>query len=292
MQEKIINQLAAEQRLQQLPALASLLGDNWIAQEYARPMQQRSLVTGWISSQEEIHLYWLEDLNSALAFLKTQVHPNSWQTLSKKVGSHSTRSNFKGTLSEVAMCVFLARNNIAFELEARLVSGSNKNVDVKALAETPIYIEVQWLSPSDISERGADIASDYDEAYEMDFDAEKYRIKHKVSDKTPKFTMEDITLVALDCTTAPELGGTRRFSTIKAAIAEAYTGRNWQGEETPYAQSDIDKAIRQFVNGVIWFELEPRHQLVPAKRDFCLNPALPTDRKAILNFVELWKSTG
>jgi len=292
MQEKIINQLAAEQRLQQLPTLASLLGNNWIAQEYKKPIEQRSLVTGWIS-QEEIDLwYWLEDLDSALAFLKTQVHPNSWQTLSKKVSSHSTSSNFKGTLSEVAMCMFLARNNIAFELEAILASGSDKNVDVKALAETPIYIEVQWLSPSDISERGADIASAYDEAYEIDFDAEKLRIKRKVRDKTPKFTIEDITLVALDCTTAPQLGGARRFSTIKAAITEAYTGRNWQGEETPYAQSEIDKAIRQCVNGVIWFEIEPRHELVPAKRDFCLNPTLPTDRKALFNFIKLWKSTG
>ena len=290
-QARRVDVSVAEKRLQRLPNLAEALGANWLAREYQTPIDHWSLITGWISLKDNGCWHWLEDLDRALGLLKAQVSSDSWRKIVRKVRSHSDRSNSKGTLSEIATCVFLTNNSIRFELETRLVKDSKKDVDIRAFVYEgdPLHIEVQWLSSSDDSERGAAIASAYGEVYELDFDEEKWRIKGKIYDKTSKFTHDAITFVALNCTTSPVLGGSDRLSVIKEAVIEAYTGRNILGEEIPYADSDVDKDIRLYADCVIWYELDPGNGLLPIKRDFCLNPKSPHRKSiSISRFVSLW----
>ena len=92
---------------------------------------------------------------------------------------------------------------------------------------------------------------------------EKLRVKYKVYDKTSKFTIEDITLVALNCTSSPELEGDDEYSVIKEVLHEAYTGLNLQGTPTGFGNHKVDKTIKKCVDGVIWFELFHGNGLMP-----------------------------
>ena len=49
MQRARIDQTNAEKRLSLLPNLSKALGNNWIAKEYRKPIDQCSLINGWIS---------------------------------------------------------------------------------------------------------------------------------------------------------------------------------------------------------------------------------------------------
>jgi len=289
---KRIGLSAAERRLQQLPVLAGVLGADWLSREYRRPIEQWSLVTGWISLEDNEFWHWLEDLDRALGFLKVQVSSANWQKITRKIRSHSNRGNFKGTLSEIAMCVFLASNHVEFEMENNLVSGSEKDVDFTAyISEAePLHIDVQWLSPSERSEIGAAIAAVYNEGYDMDYEYEKRRIKNKIREKTSKFTQDDITFVAIDCTSSSELGGGHGYPVIRETFSEACIDRNLKDEEVPYIDSGVGKTIHLLVDGVIWYELEPGKGLSPVKRGFCLNPKSPHRKSmSISQFVSLWK---
>lgn len=279
-----------EQRLHQLPNLEKALGKGWISTEFKKPIEQWSLITGWISSPDTSYWYWLVDLDIALGNLQTAVSHNVFQTIKGKVKSHSDRANTKSILSEIAIMVFLANNKISFELEHMLVS-DGKNTDIRAFLsqDNTLNIEVQWLSPSDASERGATIASAYGEAYPIDFDYEEFRIKQKVFDKIPKFTRNDITFVALDCTTSPELGGSFIGSPIGTAISGAFTGKSIHGDDLPFAESSIDTRIREFIDGVIWFQLSPGRKIYPLERGICLNPSSQSI-KQVINFARLWET--
>ena len=230
------------------------------------------------------------DLNFTLGFLETRVPYQVWQKIVRKIRSHSDRANSKGTLSEIALMTLLTSKGLNFDLETKLTSnGKDIDIQVDFGKYEPLYIEVQWLSPSDVSERGAAIASAYDEAYSIDYTFEEWRIKQKVYDKTSKLTLTDITFVALDCTLAPELGGSFHFAPIGEAILEAFTGKNAQGNVTSYANSDVDKTIRQYVDGVIWFELEPGNRFIPIKRGYCINPTTKhSGKESVTELIKLW----
>jgi len=275
-----LDQNGAEQRLKLLPNLKNVLGDKWIADEYKKQIENWSLINGWISSSDKDLWNWLVDLDYALGYLNSCVKQNVFRKIATKIKTHSDRANSKGTLSEIAVMMFLVSKGIVFDLERRLTS-NGKNVDICAniTKEEPLYIEVQWLSPSDLSERGATIASAYGEAYSMDFEAEELRIKQKVFDKTPKFTRDDMTFVALDCTTAPELGGRFMGAPIGSAIYKAFTGESIQGKKTSFSDSVIDVKIREFVDGVIWFQLLPGNNLFPLERGIYINPLSPHRNK-------------
>ena len=293
MKNSRVDKLTAEKRIYEFPCLAQTLGKNWIAKEYKKPLVSRSLIAGWISLEDNHLGRWLVDLESAITFLKERVPLNVWQVIASKLRLHSDRANFKGTIAELSLCVFLVSHGISFDLERVLDISNPKDIDIRAdfgPDKKSVYIEVQWLSPSETSEHGATIASYYGEAYPMDYDEEKYRIKAKVYDKTSKFTQNDITLVALDCTTAPELGGSHRFSVIAEALTEAFTGQDWNGSATGYTDSKIDTAIREYADGVIWFEQEQGKALIPIKRGIYLNPRSPfKDNPAIVEFAEIWR---
>lgn len=278
----------AKKKLASLPYLSEVLGENWLDVEYKKPIEQWSLITGWISLQDEFLKYdnwtweWLTSLNGALGYLKTCTKPNLWRKIAGKIRSHTDRANFKGTLSEIAMCVFLSSINVSYEMEIRLVSGKNKDIDIQAQIDNKesVNIEIQWLSPSDVSEKGAEIASAYGEGYPIDYEYEMRRIKQKVFDKTAKFTENDITFVALDCTTSPELGGAE-FSPIKQVLYHSFSK----------GKLDIDIAIRKYVDAVIWFELQNSNTLMPIKRNLIINPnSLHGNNDSVLKFAEHWKS--
>ena len=141
----------AEQRLSQFPVLASVLGPNWFAQEYSKPIEQWSLITGWVSRIDD-NIFgnqfekWLKDLDAALKSLKnSHLSTTAWQKLERKVRSHSDRTGFKGTMSEIAMCRFLAAKRFPLDLEIKLVPQSNKDVDVRITMPNSVmlHIEVQ-----------------------------------------------------------------------------------------------------------------------------------------------------
>ncbi len=288
-----VNPVTAEERLKRLRNLWEALGDGWIARESRKPVEQWSLIYGWLSVSDNRFWTWLSDLNQALGELKDGVSPQVWQKMKGKIRAHSDRANTKGTLSEVAMWLFLTKQGIPFDLEAKLSSG-NRDVDIRAdpPGHEAIYIEVQWVSPSASSDRGAENATAYGEAYPVDYDYEKFRIKSKVSEKIAKFTESDLSFVALDCTSSPELGGGFPYTPVGEALLEAFTGRTVQGGETGYADTEVDKKIRQFVDGVIWFELEPGKGLLPLKRGSIINPTSQHRNSGSSRlFIELWQGT-
>lgn len=288
-----VDPVTAKERLKRLRNLWEALGDEWIARESRKPIEQWSLIYGWLSVSDNSFWTWLSDLNQAFGELKAGVSPQVWQKMKGKISTHSDGANTKGTLSEVAIWLFLTRQNIPFDLEARISNG-NRDVDIRG--DLPgleaIYIEVQWLSPSASSDRGAEIATAYGEAYPMDYDYEKFRIKSKVNEKIAKFTENHLSFVALDCTSSPELSGSFPFAPIGEALHEAFTGKTVHGEETRYIDSKVDKKIRQFVDGVIWFELEPGKGLLPLKRGSIINPtSRHRNSGSTRAFMELWQAT-
>lgn len=284
MNTKRLDRCSIDRRLEELPSLSSLLDANWLDKELDKPISQWSLVMGWLSyGEDNSFLYWLKDLDSALAFLKMHSTSSAWKKIVKKLRSHSDRANFKGTLSELAMCVFLSQFEISYELEVALIHGTKKDVDIQAQLgpNQAVNIEVQWLSPSEKSERKADIAAQYginefpgfNNYYEMQ------RIKQKVFDKTAKFTEHDITFVALDCTPSPELGSAE-VSPIYESFDKLFNN----------VECDIDDSIRKYVDAIIWFQLQPGNTLFPVRRRIIENPhSSHRDDDAFIKFVKLWQ---
>ena len=271
----------ATQRMRQYPVLEKTLGEDWLAQEYKKEPKQQSLITNWIRNKDDDFpgkqlKEWLLDIELALKILSPpNTSPETWRKLHHKIREHSDPDNFKGTLSEIAVCRLLTECRFSIELEKKLMSSSNKDVDIQVSSSNsiPLYIEVQWVSESDDSKDGAAVASLHGQGYPMQNDKEKLRIKRKIYDKTPKFTTGDITLVALDFTTSPELGGNHKYSVIQETLDEVYANKNLQGAPAEFYYSDIDITIRNYVDGIIWFRLEPDKKLglMPQKRGLYIN---------------------
>lgn len=276
-------------RLNKYPALLRFLGPEWFSFEFKKSIDNWSLITGWISRGDESFSGWLTALDKTLTFLHDKGTTNNWQTIIKKVRSHSMRSNLKGTLSELTLCSFLLSKNIPFDLEVEVVPKSKKNIDIQAhiSAIEKLNIEVQWISPSDISEQGAMIASSYGEAYPMDFEEEKWRLKKKVLNKTPKFTQTRTGFVALDFTASPELGGSN-FSVAYELATEIFTGKTIHGDKLEYSNSEIDKSIKGLIDGLIWFEIDFTGILYPYQIGYYINPYKTMSDQVIETFFKKW----
>lgn len=276
-------------RLNKYPALLRFLGPDWFAFEFKKSIDNWSLITGWISRGDESFSGWLSALDKTLSFLQDKGTTNNWQTIIKKVRSHSTRNNFKGTLSELALYSFLQHNNIPFDLEVEIVPKSKKNIDVQAHfpPNENMNIEVQWISPSDTSDRGATIATSIGEAYSLDFDEEKWRLKKKVHSKTPKFSKHATGFVALDFTTSPELGGSNFSVTYELAV-EIFTGKTLQGDKLDYRNPQIDILIQELIDGLIWFEIDFGEILYPTQRGCYVNPTRTASKQFCELFLKRW----
>lgn len=294
MRERL-DQKETEQKLLAYPTLKNILGTDWLLKEFEKSIGQWSLVMGWLTSQEPIFSRWLSDLDCVLRTLSTSVCPATFNQIKIKITSHSDRANTKGVLSEIGIMIFLQSCNIRFLLDQCLIEGSRKDIDIGAIfsANTSVNIEVQWVSPSESSEIGAEVAAAFNEAYQFDFDEEEYRVKLKVFDKTPKFTENDITFVAIDCTTSPELGGRWLASPIGSAMKKTFTGKEHDGRISKFSKSNIDTTIRSLVDGVIWFQLEPGNCFMPINRNIIVNESSHfSQSEEIEKFTKLWLNRG
>jgi len=293
MEPKRVDIKTAERRLESFSNLANVLGKNWLEYEYKKDVKQRSLITGWLLPDTGIPFedswpwHWLKDLEGALAYLESNTQIHVWRKIVRKIRAHTDRATFKGTLAELSLCMFLGIKKIMFDLDVKLQTASGKDVDIKAYLNTKsaLNIEVQWVSPSDISEEGAYLSSLYEESYPIDFEYEMQRVKKKIFDKIPKFTHEDITFVAINCTSSPELGG-KGFSLIKEILIRSFNEKNDDDR-----QKEVNTAIRNYIDGVIWFEIEPDVRLLPHNRAHALNPKSAfRENETVLDFLTHWKN--
>lgn len=290
--ERVSYEVAAK-RLHQFEHLSQVLSDGWLKTQVQKPVERYSLIAGWLTTPEaEWNPLWqfrIAALDNAVAILAGNVSQTVWDKLQKKITAHSDRAESKGTLAEISLALFLVQHNIPFEMETQLDSASKKDVDFSLQfdGQEPVHIEMQWVSESDALARAADALAPYKLPATINFPQEEIRILNKVYDKTSKFTQDDITLVALDCTTFPEIGGTYPWVPIGAALGHTM-GNQIYG---PLSEKAI--VIRELVDGVIWFESDPRNAFFPVKRGYLLNQHSPHSHKLSLSrWGELWSNTN
>lgn len=252
------------ERLKQFPTLAQMLGESWLPKQLKKDRSQWNLITAWLVAQESDPFFtafsdWLISLDGSLAFLHSRVDRNKWSKLVKKVRAHADRENTKGTLSEIALCVFLAQQNLPFEMEQQLDPVSNRDVDFAVLDPngSALNIEMHWLGESDRDKRLNRISADYGGiSYPLSFGKMKNRIQDKILEKARKFTHGDITLIAFNVTDDPING-----NSIYEAFEEALKG--------------ADNAAFQIVDGIIWFEMSAEKHLQLKKRRVSINDKSP-----------------
>jgi hypothetical protein len=252
------------ERLKQFPTLAQILGESWLSKQLKKDRSQWNLITGWLATQESDPVFtafsdWLTSLDGSLTFLHSRVDKNKWSKLGKKVRAHADRENTKGTLSEIALCVFLAQQNLPFEMEKQLDPVSNRDVDFAVLDPngSVLNIEMHWLGESDHDKRLNQISAGYGGMpYPLSFGKMKSRIQDKILEKARKFTHGDITLIAFNVTDDPING-----NSIYEAFEEALKGAN--------------NAAFQIVDGIIWFEMTAKEHLELKKRGVFINDMSP-----------------
>lgn len=266
------------ERLKQFPTLAQVLGDNWLSKQLKKDRSQWNLITGWLATPTNDPFFtafsdWLTSLDSSLTFLHHRVDKNKWSKLGKKVRAHADRENTKGTLSEIALCVFLAQQNLPFEMEKQLDPVSNRDVDfaVRDLSGSVLNIEMHWLGESDHDKRLNQISADHGGiSYSPSFGKMKRRIQDKILEKARKFTHDDITLIAVSVT-----DDSINRNLISEAFEEALRGSNI--------------AAFQIVDGIIWFEMTAKDCLTLNNRGVFINdksPFAPQIRNSL--FPNLW----
>jgi len=278
-------------RLSQFQQLSTVIDKAWLKRQLKKRVEQYSLITGWLTSSENewrwMYRKFTSSLDKAIEFLAAKTSTQVWNKLRSKIKSQSDRAETKGTLAEIALAVFLAQNDILFDLETRLNPTSDKDVDfsLKFADLKPVHIEVQWISESDSSSRAADTVALYGLAANIDFPDEERRIRGKVFGKTAKLTKDDITLVALDCTTSPELSGEHLFTPISEALTHIF------GTQVYGPLTESDTAIRELVDGVIWFENDIYHTVFPTKRSYILNEHSSHYRHpSLVKWIEVWST--
>jgi len=280
--ERVPNDIAIE-RLRQFHHLSAIIDEKWLQTQLKKCVEKYSLITGWLTTPEEEWKAFFHPLvnalDQALDVLKGKVSPNTWKKITHKIRAASDRAETKGTLAEISMAVFLTKHGIQFEMEKQLDPCSKKDVDFSITYEgEEIHIEMQWLSESKRSRVPSDIALEFSPfETQIDFPYEKRRIRNKIKDKCPKFTQEDITLVALDCTEVPELGG-KYPSAVYDALRDIFHKKE--------SLDDTSTQIRSLVDGVIWFKLDINNALCPQKRGYISNPH--RDNQSLSNWLDLW----
>lgn len=252
------------ERLSQFPTLAQILGEKWLAKQLKKDRSKWSLITGWLATPENDPFFnafkdWLTSLDGSLNFLQSHVDRNMWSKLGKKVRSHADRENTKGTLSEIALAVFLVQRNLPFEMEKQLDIASKRDVDfvVRDPTGSILNIEMHWLGESDRDEHLNQISADYQGlAYPLSFETMKNRIQNKILEKAEKFTQSDITIIAFNVTDDPT-----NQSLIVEAFEEGLKGTN--------------SAAFQIVDGIVWFEMKGEEQLILKDRELFISQDSP-----------------
>jgi len=243
-------------RLQSFPTLLKVLGPNWLSTQLSKKPHEWSLITDWLATLKADAAYatadaWLVSVEGSLVLLKQHVTKPTWLQLSKKISEHANREKTKGTLSEVALALFLVENSLIFEMEKKLVTESHKDVDFSIDDPTRclLNIEVTWLGEAGSHKRAAEAADGA--AFQVDVKKVESRIQKRLLAKAEKFTTDDITLVALNLTDDPG-----NSATVASAFTQALKG----GDSAAFAPID----------GVIWFELESAAHLLLKQRHIVL----------------------
>lgn len=264
------------EHLKQFPHLSKVFDDSWITKQLSKPKEQWSLITGWLARFEDFHP-WLQDLDGAVELLQKHLDRDKWVKVRKKLRLPADRENTKGTLSEISLCVFLVRHNFGFEMEKCLDTNNNCDVDFSILEARGIILNVEmyWFGEADKDKQLDQISAAYGGMpYSINFGAMKNRIKNKIKEKAEKFSKDDITLLAVNCTDEPIAGG-QKYSVIEEAFQEALREENG--------------ADYQIVDGVVWFELQKGIQFMPQKRGICLNPQSDfKDQISASAFIKYW----
>jgi len=278
-------------RLNQFQHLSSVLDAAWLERQYRLTVERYTLFTGWLSTSDFDWTYtykrYVASLDSAIAVLQAAVSANLWSKLSSKIRTKSTREESKGTLAELSLAVFLVQNGIDFDMEQRLNSASKKDVDFRLNfpGAMPVHIEMQWLSDSEASERAALVSAQYRVPMRIDFESAKQRVRNKVLDKVPKLTTHEIILVALKCRLLPELGGASPYTSISDALALIF------GTDISGPLTEPTSAIRDMVDGVIWFETDFDIVFTPVKRGSILNEhSLYRNDVSLIAWLQMWSA--
>jgi hypothetical protein len=285
-----VNEATALQRLQTFSNLYAITGQLWLNEQMQKPVTHYSLLTGWLTSDVESWTYTYMPMAAALdTATSTLVAGTSGvvqQRLIEKITVQSKRAESKGMLGELAFAVFLVRKSIPFRLETNLDPANQKNVDFTldlGLGDK-VHVEMQWVSdsteawldPRFVPEEGLEIP--------INFKYEEHRPLVKIASKVPKFTLADITLVALDLTADPMLGGVNS-PTLTGALAKAF------GQNTPNQLSPEEQSIRQLVDGVIWSESALPKELFPVRRGFLLNErSQHYNNPSLRRWIEIWSA--
>ena len=271
----------AKCRLREYPHLERILrANNWPDKVYKKPYRQWPLWLGWLSTNEKWAQERLSGLDSALGVLESKVAPEVWNGIVRKMRAPSDRDNSKGVLAELSVWLFLANVGFPFQLEVTLQGGTN--VDVQVMCETgDMFIEVQWISPSQKSDKAASVAAQYGSVASWDWSYEKKRIQQKIYDKISKMTSRDITLVALDYSMEPPLGNHSELSPIGEAVTGLFS------EKPPSWASEVVAVV----DGVIWFEWDVN--FFPVTRWAKINPysSFANDER-LVRFVKRWQTFG
>jgi hypothetical protein len=277
-------------RLDEFPQLKDLLGPRWLGQDLRRPEEQWSLLTGWLSTGDQwlwpIFERWLQDLDSAIGHLWEYLPRDVYNKIAGKLRRHNDRAESKGTLSEVALALWLSQQRLAFDMERKLVPGRGKDVDFTIAIEGElVHVDVQWVSESDKSSRAAAAAGAFGMFASIDFGYKERRVVEKLFDKLGKFTETDITLVAFNYTDDPTLGTS--LVTVPSQIFATSTSpaKESAGDAGP------DEPIRRLCDGVLSFYLEPGNGLLLHGQELVINE-LSSHAAALglRRFVALWKS--
>jgi hypothetical protein len=280
-------------RLSQHPFLSCWLGDQWLEQQYKKSVEQYSLIAGWLTALQDdwewTYRKYVASLDQAIEFLDGRVSDSIKKKLKAKIKAESDRAETKGTLAEISLAVFLVQAKISFDMETTLVARSRKNVDfsfrppvLQQASDAKIHVDCHWLDQSDKSKRTDMVSAQWRCPVSTDFEAEKERILGKIYDKTGKFTRNAITLVALDCTANPDLGKLEIF--FPNALEHIFNNK------CGHQLSERDSAIRDLVDGVLWFRDDTSDRWYPIDRGFMLNPC--SDYYSFLLENMTWWSSG
>lgn len=258
----------ALERLHKFKQLSGVIQDSWLKKQMLKSVENYSLITGWLTtSPDDWNWAFLKNtqaLEDALSLLTGKVPENHWKKLCSKLRVPSNRAESKGTIAELSLAIFLVTHGISFDMETPLQPPKDVDFSLKFGVVGDVHVEMQSLAESAASQRTSKLSADYGGLpVSIDFKGEERRIIGRIHDKTPKLVENEITLVALDCTAIPEHGGVG-LGTIPDALAHIF------GQGTS-ALTDVEKSIRQLVDGVIWFQLDFDNALQPVKRGYYLN---------------------
>jgi hypothetical protein len=275
-------------RLRTVPALYEITGDRWLQRQMAKPVEQYSLLAGWLTSSDfdwqYIYAAPTASLEVAATKLSTGLPNNLWPKLRKKIRAESIRSQSKGTLAELALAVFLVDQGISFDMEQPIVPDSNTNVDFSVNLGLPdqVHIEVQWVTDT---VEYSDVIAAYHHIPSGDpFPKYVKAVRERVSSKLPKFSATAITLVALD-------------TTDMAASRDQYTSPMYEAlchifaTEISTALAPWECDMRERVEGVIWYASKPKKEIYPVERGYILNEHSPHfANPSLKRWVEIWSA--